>query len=63
MKVWEGLRSLCKKPIAAPKLWEEGLEWLRIIHDMCDMFEIWLIIGQQVIYDSLNLKPRIVYIF
>lgn len=29
---------------------------------MCDMFEIWLIIGQQVIYDSLNLKPRIVYI-
>lgn len=29
---------------------------------MCDMFEIWQIIGQQVIYDSLNLKPRIVYI-
>lgn len=31
-------------------------------NQMCDMFEIWLIIGQQVIYDSLNLKPRIVYI-
>lgn len=28
-------------------------------NQMCDMFET---IGQQVIYDSLNLKPRIVYI-
>lgn len=26
------------------------------------MFEIWQIIGQQIIYDSLNLKARIVYI-